>query len=189
MKQGLKGALAIAITVIGGAAGAYIGVRHFQNADIRRYENSIAAQMRDPDSAQFRDGQIRQYRGVPVYCGQVNAKNAFGAYVGFRYVVSTPESIEVEPPPADDSIKGLNEQIKFMKNFKLKCFYEESVAESSSIRKQIESLMIDANYSGAYGKAHSALAGDALVEEDQRAIEAIKEQAWHKMNNSHPPRH
>jgi hypothetical protein len=40
----------------------------------------VAAELRDPSSAQFRN--IRE--GTEVACGEVNAKNAFGAYTGFR---------------------------------------------------------------------------------------------------------
>ncbi len=40
----------------------------------------VAAELRDPSSAQFRNIM----EGTEVACGEVNAKNAFGAYTGFR---------------------------------------------------------------------------------------------------------
>lgn len=40
----------------------------------------VAAEFRDPSSAQFRN--IKE--GTEATCGEVNAKNAFGAYTGFR---------------------------------------------------------------------------------------------------------
>ena len=40
----------------------------------------VAAEFRDPSSAQFRN----IIEGTEVACGEVNAKNAFGAYTGFR---------------------------------------------------------------------------------------------------------
>ena len=43
-------------------------------------EEAVAAELRDPSSAQFRN--IRE--GTETACGEVNAKNAFGAYTGFR---------------------------------------------------------------------------------------------------------
>lgn len=43
-------------------------------------EASVAAELRDPASAKFRD--IRQ--GSQATCGEVNGKNALGAYVGFK---------------------------------------------------------------------------------------------------------
>lgn len=46
----------------------------------------VASMMKDPTSAQFRDVFSRSLNGADDYvvCGSVNAKNGFGAYVGFR---------------------------------------------------------------------------------------------------------
>lgn len=46
----------------------------------REAKQAVAAEMRDPDAAQFRSIWSSS-NGV---CGEVNGKNAFGAYVGFR---------------------------------------------------------------------------------------------------------
>lgn len=43
-------------------------------------KKAMASELRDPSSAQFRN--IRE--GAETACGEVNAKNAFGAYTGFR---------------------------------------------------------------------------------------------------------
>lgn len=43
-------------------------------------EEAVAAELRDPSSAQFRNIM----EGTETACGEVNAKNAFGAYTGFR---------------------------------------------------------------------------------------------------------
>jgi hypothetical protein len=40
----------------------------------------IAAQLKDPASAQFRNVRVK---GETV-CGEVNAKNSFGGYIGFK---------------------------------------------------------------------------------------------------------
>lgn len=40
----------------------------------------VAAQLRDPESAQFRN--LKDYT-EKIVCGEVNAKNGFGGYVGF----------------------------------------------------------------------------------------------------------
>lgn len=48
-------------------------------------KDAVRAQLRDGGSAQF--GEIRAHKdpqGLMVACGTVNAKNAFGAYVGPR---------------------------------------------------------------------------------------------------------
>jgi hypothetical protein len=46
---------------------------------------AVTAELSDPDSATFRN--VREWvKGVPNlgYCGEVNAKNRMGGYVGFR---------------------------------------------------------------------------------------------------------
>ncbi len=48
--------------------------------DFSAATRAVADLTRDPSAAQFR--QVRQGYGATV-CGEVNAKNAFGAYVGF----------------------------------------------------------------------------------------------------------
>lgn len=45
-------------------------------------EKIVRAQLKDPESARFQN--IRQV-GRGEICGQVNAKNAFGGYVGFQH--------------------------------------------------------------------------------------------------------
>jgi hypothetical protein len=47
---------------------------------VKTAKNRVREQMRDPDSVQFRNVQAAEEDFV---CGEVNAKNAFGAYVGF----------------------------------------------------------------------------------------------------------
>lgn len=50
-------------------------------------KQAIADKMRDPDSAQFRDVKQCPSDGE-VWQGEVNGKNAFGAYVGFKPFMS-----------------------------------------------------------------------------------------------------
>jgi hypothetical protein len=45
-------------------------------------KNAIRRNLKDPESAQFTD--VRIYQGGNVVCGSVNAKNAYGGYVGAR---------------------------------------------------------------------------------------------------------
>ena len=50
-------------------------------ARIEVYKSKVLTQLKDPNSAQFRNLKILDNdRGM---CGEVNAKNAFGGYVGF----------------------------------------------------------------------------------------------------------
>ncbi|AVS91419.1 hypothetical protein C8246_05925 [Paracidovorax avenae] len=49
--------------------------------------------LKDPNSAQFRDIKYKPNKGGWTMCGEVNAKNSFGAFTGFQRfygVVSTP---------------------------------------------------------------------------------------------------
>jgi hypothetical protein len=54
---------------------------------IERAKKVVAEAMRDPDSTKFRDVVAYNKNGV---CGEVNAKNAYGGYVGYkRFMVTT----------------------------------------------------------------------------------------------------
>ncbi|TDJ77243.1 hypothetical protein E2H86_08660 [Pseudomonas putida] len=55
-------------------------------SDIDRAREAVAEKLNDPGSAQFRNE--RSVKGGWV-CGEVNGKNAFGGYIGFkRYTVT-----------------------------------------------------------------------------------------------------
>lgn len=56
---------------------------------------AIKSSMKDPDSA-----QINFYKGKP--CGQVNAKNSFGAYTGYKRIVLL-KDINIEGHGLSDS--------------------------------------------------------------------------------------
>jgi hypothetical protein len=84
-----KAALGVAMVVaIGAAAGA-------DNLGAARA--AVSATLKDAGSAQFKNVRARNVtnlRGEPmaVVCGEVNAKNSFGGYVGFApwiYLAST----------------------------------------------------------------------------------------------------
>ncbi|MBO9545783.1 hypothetical protein [Caulobacter sp.] len=53
----------------------------------------VAASLRDPASAQFRDVK----KSDQAVCGEVDGKNAFGAYVGFRHFIVEGGSADLEP--------------------------------------------------------------------------------------------
>src|SRR5690606_39009213 len=44
---------------------------------------AVVAQLKDPDSVQFRDLVVGTKSGR--VCGEFNAKNSFGAYVGYKW--------------------------------------------------------------------------------------------------------
>lgn len=75
------------------AAGALVGCSGAE----RSAEAKVAAILRDPSSAQFRNVEIRKSGAA---CGEVNSKNGFGGYAGFRQFVVTPDG-EVMIDPDD----------------------------------------------------------------------------------------
>lgn len=56
------------------------------NQVLRAAKDAIVRQLKDPESARF--GEVRVYATYEgagmIACGTVNAKNAFGGYVGFK---------------------------------------------------------------------------------------------------------
>ena len=58
-------------------------------------KQKIERQLRDPGSAQYRDVTVRRAR-LPMVCGEVNAKNAYGGYVGFRRFMVTEKTTLLE---------------------------------------------------------------------------------------------
>lgn len=49
---------------------------------------AIAANLKDPGSANFRNVRLVKYLDSAVICGEVNAKNSYGGYVGFKDFVA-----------------------------------------------------------------------------------------------------
>ncbi|MWL87687.1 hypothetical protein [Cupriavidus sp. SW-Y-13] len=45
---------------------------------------AIKDQVKDPDSVRLRGVMAVQEEGVTKFCGEVNAKNSYGGYVGFK---------------------------------------------------------------------------------------------------------
>lgn len=50
---------------------------------IKKAKLAITARFKDPDSAKFRSLYISN-KALPTLCGEVNAKNSYGGYVGYR---------------------------------------------------------------------------------------------------------
>lgn len=56
------------------------------SSDIDKARQAVAEKLNDPGSAQFRNERSEKGGWV---CGEVNGKNAFGGYIGFkRYTVT-----------------------------------------------------------------------------------------------------
>ena len=82
-----------------GAALLFVLLGGCSAADAFRYESkakdAVAKALLDPTSAEFRNIAVRNEH----VCGEVNAKNSMGAYVGFRrFVVSASDwSAQIDP--------------------------------------------------------------------------------------------
>lgn len=58
------------------------------DTEIDAVKTAMEDRLADPFSAQFRDFKTSASDdGSKTVCGRVNAKNKFGAYVGFRYFI------------------------------------------------------------------------------------------------------
>lgn len=63
----------------------------------------VAYQLRDPSSAQFHKVFTRE----GAVCGQVNGKNGFGAYVGFKRFYVVDDKVTIEPMGNEPRLMGL----------------------------------------------------------------------------------
>lgn len=68
----------------------------------------VAAHLIDPESARFRSmGVYEQGFGGIVICGEVNSKNRFGGYVGYRtFIYNGPHKRNVVFDPSVEDFRG-----------------------------------------------------------------------------------
>lgn len=59
------------------------------------FQAQTAQQLKDPQSAQF--VKVRLNTTKTALCGQVNAKNGYGGYVGFRDFIATEKGVFIKP--------------------------------------------------------------------------------------------
>lgn len=55
---------------------------------LRKVQSLVSYEMKDPDSAKFRNLRFVKYNEKTVVCGEVNAKNSYGGYVGFENFIA-----------------------------------------------------------------------------------------------------
>lgn len=75
-----------------------------QYAWIEVSKEAIKAQLKDAASAEFKDVRFYSGGGVPVACGQVNAKNGFGGYGGFERFIAAGREMAVLESQSSDGI-------------------------------------------------------------------------------------
>ena len=74
---------------------------------IEGYKQQLLRVLKDPESAQFRNLRLSSGEGGEALCGEVNAKNAFGGYVGFTPFAITEQmdrqgnNVVIFPPGGD----------------------------------------------------------------------------------------
>jgi hypothetical protein len=56
----------------------------------------LKKRLKDPDSAQFRNTYLSRKSGTPVTCGEVNSKNSFGGYSGFKLFLGMRDIVVLE---------------------------------------------------------------------------------------------
>ncbi|MGP9798170.1 hypothetical protein ACT3UJ_12520 [Halomonas sp. 86] len=56
---------------------------------VKKSKEAVADRLRDPDSAQFRNIKSgKASNGLETVCGEVNGKNAYGAYSGYERFIA-----------------------------------------------------------------------------------------------------
>lgn len=78
-------AIAKAMATAGKAAQERLGEQKL----IESAKQAAAYDLKDPSSAQFRNVRLVSYSDGRVVCGEINAKNSYGAYVGFSAFMAT----------------------------------------------------------------------------------------------------
>lgn len=59
-------------------------------------QKAVADSLKDPESARFRNVKVKPYLEGHIVCGEVNGKNSYGAYVGFRPFAASPTAAVIQ---------------------------------------------------------------------------------------------
>lgn len=97
---GLIAAMALALALVLGGPGSMFEVRHIGLED--KVMRLAAAQLRDPSAAQFRNVRRNQV----FVCGEINGKNGFGAYTGFKRFYGTEDNATIDPDTDGPTFEG-----------------------------------------------------------------------------------
>jgi hypothetical protein len=79
---------------------------------VLKLKTKVVSGLKDPDSAQFQSIQLNSARSA--LCGQVNAKNSYGGYVGFRRFVSSEETAAIEGEKKSDRAEDLLSRVAYL---------------------------------------------------------------------------
>jgi hypothetical protein len=86
---------------------------------------AVAHELKDPESAQFRD--LKQYGDL--ICGEVNAKNSYGGYVGFEPFYTQGDTVELAVETGDDLV-----DVTSRSSIEVKCL----AAASDELRQKMQ---------------------------------------------------
>lgn len=78
---------------------------------IARAEIAVERQLRDPESVRYEHVYVARKSGLPVVCGLVNAKNAFGGYVGSRPFIHAGDVLTIANPENVEEFRALYDQL------------------------------------------------------------------------------
>ena len=93
----------------------------------------IGPVLKDPDSAKYQDVTVRKRLGSVVFCGEVNSKNSFGGYVGWRgFIVTSGGFIQ-----SGVEIQTEENQRKFLSTWNLLCA-KSDLDDKPSLPKRIK---------------------------------------------------
>ncbi|MFP0263581.1 hypothetical protein [Acinetobacter pittii] len=128
-----------------------------EQAELKKVEDAVRYYLKDGDSAKFRN--------VIKNCGEVNAKNSWGAYAGFtRFIVQSDKDVVFEDP--DNAYFDFMVKMSCHKDYLAKFPVEtsEEIAIDASPTEQIP------------GVAAEAAAGETLENEIRSASKPKKEE-------------
>lgn len=90
--------VALAASVASGCDGSDGATPSAQSKDanwVAYNQGLIRSLLKDPSSAAFRNTFVSRATGSPMVCGEVNAKNSFGGYVGYKRFIAGGSTIQL----------------------------------------------------------------------------------------------
>ncbi len=71
---------------------------------IAQMEDNVRNRLKDPESAKFSQSKVyRGFKGAPMVCGFVNAKNSYGGYIGDKGFIAAGDLIWLQGNDMQDS--------------------------------------------------------------------------------------
>lgn len=69
---------------------AYLASGKTEAEAVEEAKRAAASKLKDPEAARFRNVVIKSYIDGKIICGELNGKNSYGAYVGYRPFAASP---------------------------------------------------------------------------------------------------